>query len=117
MGAVPDEHVRFEAYGPETVKEIARPEVAEPATAETQVTFEGSGKTILWDPAMGSLLEFGEANGIDLPYGCRAGKCGMCEIAMKSGEVEYVTQPGATVSTGCCLPCVSVPKEDLVLDA
>ncbi len=48
---------------------------------------------------------------------CRAGNCGTCITAIKSGEVSYVGEPGAEPEAGSCLTCISVPKSKLTLDA
>ena len=66
---------------------------------------------------LGSLLEFAEANDIAIDSGCRAGSCGSCVTAIKSGDVEYLTAPGTPPESGCCLTCISIPKSYLVLDA
>ena len=54
---------------------------------------------------------------VDIEAGCRAGNCGTCLVAIKSGEVEYLTNHGADVEEGSCLTCICKPKADLVLDA
>ena len=55
-----------------------------------RVTFGKSNKTHHWDPASSSLLDFAEARGVKIDAGCRAGNCGTCLVAIKSGDVEYV---------------------------
>jgi ferredoxin len=62
-------------------------------------------------------LDFSEARGIKIDAGCRAGNCGTCLVAIKSGEVEYLTSQGASAETGSCLTCICKPKGNLVLDA
>lgn len=118
---VPEEHIRFEAFGPATVKrkKKAEPPAASPAgEAKTyQVTFERAGKKAAWPDDADSLLDFGEELGVALDSGCRAGNCGSCLVAIKSGEVSYDTEPGAAPEAGSCLLCVCRPKTDLVLDA
>jgi ferredoxin len=81
------------------------------------VTFARSGKTVEWSPEAASLLGLAEGEGVALEAGCRAGNCGTCVTAVRSGEVEYSLQPGATPGRGNCLTCVAVPKSDVVLDA
>ena len=84
---VPDKNVHYEAFGPATVKKTTPP----PTPAETsmlsklKVTFGRQGKTARWDPAISSLLDFAEANGVKIDAGCRAGNCGTCLVAIKSG--------------------------------
>ncbi len=116
---VPEPNVHFEAFGPASVKK-AKPKPAEDAAAAPaeamEVEFAKSGKKLAWDPSFDSLLEFAESNGIAMDSGCRAGNCGTCITAVKSGDVKYVEEPGSAPEAGSCLVCVSVPKGNLVLD-
>jgi len=74
------------------------------------------GKSIQWDPAADSLLEFAEVNNIDIESGCRAGSCGSCQTKVIAGEVDYNQDPDADILPGHCLLCVSKPKNDLTLE-
>lgn len=115
---VPDSVVFFEAFGPATVKKAA-PAAAAPVTAgapAVKVTFSKSGKTCDW-PAGLSVLELAEAQGIRIDAGCRAGSCGSCLVAIRSGNVEYLSKTEAQPEAGSCLTCICRPKTDLVLDA
>ena len=118
---VPDEHIHFEAFGPATVKRVSEghePPAAMPAAAGTiEITFSQSDVTLSWDPAAGSLLEFAEANDIEMDSGCRAGSCGTCVTAMREGDVEYLKPPNNHPDKGTCLTCIAVPKSNLTLDA
>lgn len=116
---VPEADIRTEAFGPASVKRTEKPEIAAapPPVPALQVTFARSGKTLPWAGTADNLLEFAEAHGISLDFGCRAGGCGTCLTAVKSGEVIYVREPDARPEAGSCLACVSRPKGDLVLDA
>lgn len=113
---VPEEKVNFEAFGAATIKTTAAPA---PAAAPTGLTikFGRAGKSCAWDPALGSLLDFAEKNGVRIDSGCRAGNCGTCLTAVKSGEFSYLHEPGAKPEAGSCLTCIAVPKSDLTLDA
>jgi ferredoxin len=82
-----------------------------------EVRFERSGRTLTWDGSFTSLLEFGEAAGVTMPSGCRAGSCGECVLAVRSGSIVAIKQPGIPVPPGQCLACISAPAESLVLDA
>jgi ferredoxin len=119
---VPETHIHFEAFGPATVKKtapVAHPDAtaASQASAGITVTFAKSNVTAAWQPEIGSILEFAEANGVAMDSGCRAGNCGTCITAIKSGEVKYLQEPGAKPEAGSCLTCVSVPKGNVTLDA
>jgi ferredoxin-NADP reductase len=118
---VPEQSILFEAFGPATVKKLAPAQplaqAPEKAQAAFQVTFAKSGKTLAWQPEAGSLLDFATQNGITIDSGCRAGNCGTCRTAVKSGEVSYLVESGAKPEAGSCLTCISVPKNNLTLDA
>ena len=118
---VPDARIHFEAFGPASVKAQKRPEsesaAAPSADVSIDVTFAKSGKTAKWTPAAGSLLDFAEENGVDLDFGCRAGSCGTCVTALKTGEVEYLDEPSSPPEEGTCLACIAQPKSALVIDA
>jgi len=113
---VPKKNIHFEAFGPATVKGC-KADTGEKSSAKIDIQFEKSGKTLVWDAKAASLLDFAEANGIPIDSGCRAGNCGTCLTAIKSGEVELVGEPGSEPESGSCLACISIPKENLTLDA
>ena len=112
---VPRDRVHFESFGAATVRKVAvRP--AE-GSRSCEVAFNRSGTTCTWEPQSGSLLELADANGVVIDSGCRAGSCGTCLTAIRSGEVRYTTEPGLTVEAGSCLTCICEPAGPLVLDA
>jgi uncharacterized protein len=111
---VPESHVHFEAFGPASVRSASH---EKPKAQPCEVRFERSGRSAMWDGSLTSLLEFGEAAGVKMPSGCRAGSCGECMLAIQSGMVTTVKQPGIPVPPGQCLACISVPAGELVLDA
>jgi ferredoxin-NADP reductase len=110
---VPESHVHFEAFGPASVRSTKQREETQPC----EVRFERSGRVATWDGSLTSLLEFGEAAGVKMPSGCRAGSCGECMMAILEGSITTVKEPGIPVPAGHCLTCISVPKGELVLDA
>lgn len=116
---VPANRIYSEAFGPasSSAKMKDRPiakatDAAQPA-AKFKIQFSKSGKTSEWDGSAECLLEFAEKAGITIDSGCRAGSCGTCSVAIKSGSVSSTGQ----CEEGSCLTCVSVPTADLVLDA
>ena len=111
---VPESHVHFEAFGPASVRSASH---ARDKVQPCEVRFERSGRTATWDGSLTSLLEFGEAAGVTMPFGCRAGGCGECLLAIRSGAIATVKQPGFAVPPGHCLTCISVPAGELVLNA
>jgi ferredoxin-NADP reductase len=121
---VPDAQIHFEAFGPATVKRKAKADTGHtlsplPAGAATEfaVSFTKAGKKTAWAPDFTSVLDAADACGVRIDAGCRAGNCGSCLVAIKSGEVEYLSAPGAEPEPGSCLACICRPKGALVLDA
>lgn len=83
----------------------------------SKVTYSKSGVEAEWTGEQESLLELAEANGLDLNFGCRAGRCTACQQPLVSGEVDY---PGGHVGVpeeGNILLCCSQPKGDVVIEA
>ena len=113
---VPKSKIHFEAFGAATVKRVSK-DVNTPSGASVEVEFARTGNTLIWDGSASSLLEFAEASGIPMESGCRAGNCGSCLTAIRSGSVEYLNEPGAPVEEGTCLTCIAIPKGNMVLDA
>ena len=107
---VPKSHIKVEAFGAPTKSSAPRVE-------NLEVRFARSQRTIPWDPAMSTLLQFAEDNEISMESGCRAGSCGECQVAVRQGEVEYIREPEFQCEEGCCLTCLAIPKRNLVLEA
>ncbi|WP_176046175.1 pyridoxamine 5'-phosphate oxidase family protein [Burkholderia sp. BCC1644] len=116
---VPDERIRFEAFGPSSVARSAARTSATPA-ASVPVVFRRTGREAAWTSADGPLLEFAEGQGVAVPSECRSGSCGTCATRVLSGAVDYEQMPDAQVEPGCALLCVARPAtgatEPLVLD-
>lgn len=116
---VPDERIRFEAFGPSSVVRSATRAAATPAVASVPIVFRRTGREAAWTPADGTLLEFAEGQRVDVPSECRSGSCGTCATRVLSGAVDYEQAPDAPVEPGCALLCVARPvqgSEPLVLD-
>ena len=108
--------IYYESFGPATLIKHKKTTPAISSEQAINITFRQTGKSILWDPAADSLLEFAEANDIEVESGCRAGSCGSCQTTVKAGEVDYNQEPDADISPGHCLLCISKPKNDLILE-
>jgi uncharacterized protein len=113
---VPKKNIHFEAFGPATVKKC-KDDSGKESAVKISIEFQKSGKKLVWDSKSASLLDFAEANGIPIDSGCRAGNCGTCLTAIKTGTVDLVGEPGSEPEAGSCLACISIPKENLILDA
>lgn len=106
---VPSDKINFEAFGPASVKKTST--AAAPSSGpEIKVSFSRSNKSISWTNQLGSILELAEANQVNLASGCRAGNCGTCVVAIRSGEVQYLKPPSFETEKGTCLACCAIPK-------
>jgi len=118
---VATDDIYYESFGPASLikhENLTRQMTKGETTAQAfTITFSKSGKSIPWDPSADSLLEFAEANGVDVESGCRAGSCGSCQTGLAAGEVDYHQEPDADVDSGHCLLCITTPKSDLTLVA
>jgi uncharacterized protein len=75
---VPDERVRFEAFGPATIERRRTQVPAATPGPAPMVSFAKSGMTAPFDPRAMNLLEFAEDLGLSPPFNCRGGSCGAC---------------------------------------
>jgi ferredoxin-NADP reductase len=116
---VAERDLHFEAFGPSTVKRSAAAATeSQPAAIAASVRFEQSGVSAAWEGKSASLLELADAQGLNLPSGCRSGNCGMCATRLLAGQVRYAEPPAAPLDAGFCLTCVARPDSaELVLDA
>lgn len=115
---VPDKNIRFETFGPSSVKKVAQLPAAAQTPGQTfSIEFKKSGKKISWVAGCTNILQLAMDNDINIPSGCRAGSCGTCQIAVFSGDVAYVTPSDFATDRGTKLTCIGAPKGDLVLDA
>jgi ferredoxin-NADP reductase/predicted pyridoxine 5'-phosphate oxidase superfamily flavin-nucleotide-binding protein len=113
---VPDERIRFEAFGTASVKRtssVAAPVEPGADARSTPVTFARSERTIQWMPKDGTLLEFAEANGIPAEFSCRIGECGTCATRVREGEIAYSGNVEADIAPGCALLCIGRPVGDM----
>ncbi len=113
---VEPEDIRYEAFGPASIQR-ATPAGVDAETPPALITFRDSDRAIPWDPAVGSLLEFAEANGVEVTSGCRAGSCGGCQTRLRAGRVAYAHPPDFEPEPGHCLLCISSPQGAITLEA
>lgn len=113
---VPRSKIHLEAFGAATVKPLTR-RFSRRVASGVDVTFARAGKTVAWDPAAGSLLDFAMANDVFFPFACAAGHCGTCTAKLVAGTVEYPSlEPQFPIRAGMCLPCIAVPTASVTLD-
>ena len=83
-----------------------------------QVSIESSSAHFSVSPGE-SILDAALRQHVLLPYGCRSGSCGSCQVTLLSGEVVYPDgiPPGLANTPGACLTCQAQPQSDLILRA
>lgn len=86
-----------------------------------KVTFEPSGE--VFDVEEGkTILEAALENDIELKYGCKQGKCGVCKCKAVEGEYEIMSRvtdyalTSGERSNRMILLCSTFPESDLVVD-
>lgn len=114
------ERIRYEAFGPATVRRMQPAESASTEAAATgpvpTIRLSQSDQLANWDDDCDSLLELIEGLGVPIESGCRAGNCGMCAARVLEGDVKTVKPAGVPTPDGYCLACISVPQSPLVLE-
>jgi ferredoxin-NADP reductase/predicted pyridoxine 5'-phosphate oxidase superfamily flavin-nucleotide-binding protein/ferredoxin len=122
---VADARIRFEAFGPASVRReraaataaaVAAigggepvPEALPAQPAEATIEFIRSGTRVPWSRDDGNLLDFAEKHGVDAQSSCRSGLCGTCATRVVDGKLIYLMPPEADVPAGHALLCISAP--------
>ncbi len=94
-------------------------ESSEAKKTSVTVKLSKSNKSFSWSDTGDSILEQAISNGVNIDYSCMRGMCGLCQTAIKSGEVYYDEEPEylSELEQGMCLPCVAKTKKGLELYA
>ncbi len=79
------------------------------------VTFAASGKAAEVDGAT-TLLEAGEATGIQMPFGCRMGICHTCIVPLKRGMVKDLRNGAEYHENAGVQTCITAAAGDCVLE-
>jgi ferredoxin-NADP reductase len=80
-----------------------------------RIIFDVSGKTAEVDGAT-TLLEAGEAAGIQMPFGCRMGICHTCVVPLKKGMVKDLRNGVEYHENAAVQTCITAPAGDCVLE-
>jgi len=89
------------------------------APVEGTVEFVRSGKVCGVPPGK-TLLEIAELHGVEIPSGCRQGRCGTCVTKLLEGDVRMDIEDGlgsGDKAEGCILMCVARPDGNVKVDA
>ena len=65
-----------------------------------------------------TILEAAYRKGIELPYRCGTGSCGVCKLRLVSGDVKLEHSGGISASMireGYILPCCTMPLTSIVI--
>jgi ring-1,2-phenylacetyl-CoA epoxidase subunit PaaE len=122
-----NERIHFELFTAGNPSEAAEKRAARQAAAKTggavsHVTVTSDGRSMSFDLARNtqSLLDAGNAHGMELPYSCKAGVCSTCKCKVVKGEVEMDANfalEDYEVAAGYVLSCQAFPVSDeVVLD-
>lgn len=103
---VDESRITQESFG-----ESKRPADSNLVVGQAVATVEfASSKKMCEVPNGATLLDVAEANGVEIPYGCRQGQCGTCATRVLCGTVRMDTDAGLSADQkkeGYVLPCVS----------
>ena len=142
---VPKKQVKTEAFGPAIGKPEAEPKPADSTTATpyaavaspaastaappapvapavvgaVTATFSRSSKTAPLTPEK-SVLEASEEIGVNIPFECRVGTCGVCKTKLVSGQVTMAVEDALTPedkAAGIILACQAKATGNIVVEA
>ncbi|MEM9492400.1 MAG: 2Fe-2S iron-sulfur cluster-binding protein, partial [Myxococcota bacterium] len=119
---VHEERIRYEAFGPATVRRRTVESTPEPAPqpdelvappdrreaadgAAIAVRFAESDVSATWTAEHDTLLDLAESLGLDPLFSCREGECGTCATRMICGAVHYDQEPMAAYDDDEVLLC------------
>lgn len=62
-----------------------------------------------------TILETLERAEIKTFYMCKEGYCSTCKLVIEKGEVTYIDEPIAILEKNEILPCISIPKTNIII--
>jgi hypothetical protein len=123
QAGIPETAIHFEMFSSRPPASSSTSEAAAEASsmadatlASSEVTFARSGLTATWastDPE-DTLLALAETQGLEPAFACRAGVCGTCACRVLEGEVSYISEATAAVTSGSALICIAKPQGAIV---
>jgi ring-1,2-phenylacetyl-CoA epoxidase subunit PaaE len=82
------------------------------------ILLDGRKSTVLFDAALGNVLDSVRAAGMPAPFACKGGVCATCRAKLVSGSVDMKVNYGLTaeeVAAGYILTCQATPLGDDVV--
>jgi ferredoxin len=114
---VDPDNIKRESFGPRQTPGNTPVDAVSPP--ENTVYFARSG-TVCGVCRGRTLLEVAELHGVNIPSGCRQGRCGTCVTKLLAGDVEMDIENGleaADKARGWILMCVARPRGNVRVDA
>ena len=107
-------HIHYEFFNQGSMVQFLDKDQSQSQTS-AQFNVNINGRAITWRQQKGSILECAAQESIEINHGCNIGNCGACATRLNKGSVRYLIKPKAFIESGCILPCVAIPLEDLEL--
>jgi ring-1,2-phenylacetyl-CoA epoxidase subunit PaaE len=98
--------------------ESAMEAVREAAGRRMGVVLDGRRSTVVFDAALGNILDSVRAAGMPAPFACKGGVCATCRARLLEGEVDMKVNYGLTpdeVARKYILTCQSTPRGEGVV--
>jgi ring-1,2-phenylacetyl-CoA epoxidase subunit PaaE len=110
---------RFLGAAPSAAQtETALAAAREAAGRNIGVLLDGRKSTVVFDAALGNILDSVRSAGLPAPFACKGGVCATCRAKLVSGKVDMKVNYGLTpeeVAQGYILTCQSTPRGDDVV--
>jgi ferredoxin-NADP reductase len=113
------EQVKTESFTLARGKPEPEREAQETQKVTATVTFARSGKSAPLPPDR-TVLEVAESTGVEIPYVCRVGVCGVCKVKLLSGSVTMAIQDALTPedkAQGLVLACQAKSTAPISVEA
>lgn len=112
--------IHVERYGAPRKKSVRQPAAAKEHACRITVIMDGHKKSFEMSSGDMSIVDAAAAQGIELPYSCKAGACATCRTHLREGKVRMDANYGLEpweLEAGFVLACQSHPVTDkLILD-
>ncbi len=110
---------RFLSGGPSPAQLASAQEAVQAAAGRRMgIMLDGRKSTVVFNAALGNILDSVRAAGMPAPFACKGGVCATCRAKLISGQVDMKVNYGLTpeeVAQGYILTCQSTPRGDDVV--